>query len=92
MITIIVNNDGERLIQREWSRYVYEINKLLEHTKTIDIIYFGSSLGHEQYHKACWVIEIMEGNVLHIYNQLTLIRRKHNQTNLFIIEGEIKSI
>lgn len=89
-VVISVGNTDNRLTQKEWSDFVYEINNILE--RCCKIHFFGGPANYSMYQNACWWINIDKTEIHSIRSVLMQIRINFKQDSIAWLSGKTEFI
>lgn len=85
-VIIGIGNLDDKLSQRRWSNYVFDINVAIQ--KSCNQVHFsGGSEYYQSWQNGCWVFEIEENKIPFLKAQIKSIRMLYDQIAVAWIEG-----
>jgi len=85
-VAVLIGNSDDKLTQREWSDYAFEIKEILYH-RTVDLHFCGASFGASEYQNACFVLELHEEELDELKQVLSKVGKVYNQDSIAFVVG-----
>ena len=85
-ITIQIGNSDDKLTQKEWSSFYWEIASAV--LAAGGVHFAGTSPSFEPWQNACWVVVVDDSKVAALREQVVTIRTKFRQESVAWTEGE----
>jgi hypothetical protein len=87
-VTVVVDNDGDRLTQEEWSEYVVRIHAAIEEVSQATH-FGGASNPVSRFQNFCWVFKASDGGKAMLKAKLQEIRgRSGREPSVAVVVGE----
>jgi hypothetical protein len=86
-VTVLIDNDGDRLTQEEWSEYVVRIHAAIEAVSQ-ETHFNGSSNPVSRFQNFCWVFEASDGGKAMLKERLKKIHSKYDSWGMTVVVGE----
>ena len=90
-VTIQIGNTDDKLTQKEWSRYVREMEGQI-HYRAHQIHFAARSDGAETWQNAAWVFTIDSHEVSPLRDDLMAVRLYYRQDSIAWTEGETQFV
>lgn len=85
-LTVSIGNSDDRLTQKEWKNFVFELDAFIKARATVH--FFGGASNWESWQNVCWLVEIEEDKVENLKTVITNTRSRYKQDSAFVMVGE----
>jgi hypothetical protein len=82
---VSIGNTDNRLTQKEWSRFVEDVEKATSEAGKLH--YFGGASTWAPWQNVAWIVEL-DGNADNLECELERIRKEYNQQSAFLVVGD----
>lgn len=80
-IAIQIGNSDDKLTQKEWSEFVFCVDRFIQH-QTKAVHFSGTSYPSAPWQNAAWIFIADSDHISYIQMELTSIRQRFNQDSI----------
>lgn len=84
-LAVSIGNSDDRLSQKQWNRFVEEMNDCL--TDSGKVHFFGGSSGFAPWQNVAWIVELRDAPIS-IMAKISKIREMYKQDSAFVVFNE----
>lgn len=82
-----IGNSDDKLSQAEWSQYVADVDKLVQH-EAVQVHFSGASPANAAWQNWCWVLEADSSALAGLRTWLPHYAREYRQDSIALTVGE----
>lgn len=87
IVYVSIGNSDDKLIQKRWSAFVYDVHDLLEANGKLHGAWLSSP--HSEYQNACWCVELVQPMVEKTKKTLIGLAKRYEQDSIAWAEAPV---